>query len=162
MVIKSFPPIIDRNSRILILGTMPGEMSLKLNQYYGHGGNHFWKILFDLFKELFSRDYKKRIELALKNNIAIWDVLKACIREGSSDTAIEEEVPNNFHEIFKASPKIQQIFFNGKKAHSYFQQYIKNCTITNQIILPSISSANTWKTYSEKIKEWGQILCKGE
>jgi len=157
MIIKSFPPIIGKNSKILILGTMPGEMSLKLNQYYGHGGNHFWKILFELFEVPFSKNYDERMELAKENSIAIWDVLKACVREGSSDSAIEEEVPNDFERLFIENPRISHIFFNGKKAHAYFDQYVSRCDIENQIVLPSTSSANTWKTFEEKLQEWKRV-----
>ena len=80
MKIYSFSPISDTNAEVLILGTMPSEMSLKLNQYYGHGGNSFWKIVFAIFGDEFSTNYEKRKSVLLKNNIALWDVLQACKR----------------------------------------------------------------------------------
>jgi hypoxanthine-DNA glycosylase len=87
MRIFSFPPIVSEKSKVLILGTMPGDRSLKLNQYYGHNGNNFWKIIFTICEEPFSPDYEKRKNVLLNNNLALWDVLQACEREGSSDSS---------------------------------------------------------------------------
>jgi len=80
MKIFSFPPISHPTAEMLILGTMPSEKTLQLSQYYGHGGNHFWKILFDLHNESPTKDYERRKALLLENRIALWDVLKACHR----------------------------------------------------------------------------------
>jgi hypothetical protein len=88
MQIFSFPPISDPRSEVLVLGTMPGEMSLRLSQYYGHKGNQFWRIMFELHGVDFSADYERRRQLLLENRIALWDVLKACVREGSADSGI--------------------------------------------------------------------------
>ena len=136
---------------------MPGEMSLKLNQYYGHAGNHFWKIMFELFGQSFSKEYDKRKEILLKNKIALWDVLKACVREGSSDSAILAEEVNEFDSFFKQHPHIQLIAFNGKKAETFFRNYILIKLPVSQITLPSTSSANTWLTFEQKMTEWRAI-----
>jgi G:T/U mismatch-specific DNA glycosylase len=125
MIKYSFPPISNPNARVLILGTMPGAQSLVLNQYYGHPQNAFWKIVFALFETDYSTDYEERKSLLLENNIAIWDVLEACIREGSLDSAIQEEVPNDIHSFLKTHPNITHIFFNGQKAAAFFKKYIK-------------------------------------
>lgn len=154
----SFPPIANADARTLILDTMPGEMSLKLNQYYGHGGNHFWKLIFSIFEEPFTIDYGARRNILLKNRIALWDVLKACEREGSADSAIMEEESNNFESFFKNHPGIELIAFNGKKAYDYFQSYCKSKPRCATMILPSTSSANTWKTFDEKLTEWKRII----
>jgi hypoxanthine-DNA glycosylase len=157
MRIYSFPPISDKNAKILILGTMPGEMSLKLNQYYGHGGNIFWKIIFSIFGEPFSMDYEIKKNILLKNEIALWDVLKACEREGSSDNAIVKEEPNDFNSFFNYHPSIKRIVFNGKNAEAYFTSLNNYRPNVECIVLPSTSPANTWKTYDEKIREWSKI-----
>ena len=68
---EAFDPIVDSNSTILILGTMPGIRSLELQQYYGHPGNHFWKILFALFNEPFTTDYDLRTDLLRRKRIAL-------------------------------------------------------------------------------------------
>jgi hypoxanthine-DNA glycosylase len=86
-------------------------MSLKLNQYYGHPGNQFWKIMFELFEQTISKVYDERKTLLLENNNALWDVLKAFVREGSSDNAILKEEVNEFDTFFAEHPKIRLIAF---------------------------------------------------
>lgn len=153
----SFPPISNNNSKVLILGTMPGEMSLKLNQYYGHGGNQFWKLIFNIFNELFSTDYERRKDILIRNHIALWDVLKACVREGSSDNAILEEESNGFATFFDNHPNLKLIAFNGKNAEDYFNKFCGIKPSIETIVLPSTSPANTWKKFEEKLLEWGKI-----
>ncbi|HEU0126064.1 MAG TPA: DNA-deoxyinosine glycosylase, partial [Flavobacterium sp.] len=92
----SFAPISSKKSKVLILGTMPGIKSLELNQYYGHAQNNFWKFMFLILKEEFSYDYETRKNLLLQNNIALWDVLQFCDRVGSLDSAIKNEIANDF------------------------------------------------------------------
>ena len=157
MKIYSFPPISNQNAEVLILGTIPGEMSLKLNQYYGHGGNTFWKIIFSIFKKPFSANYDEKKEILLKNNIALWDVLMACEREGSSDNAILQETPNDFKSFFENHKNIRLIAFNGKNAETYFTNLSVLKPKVKYITLPSTSPANTWKTFEEKLAEWKKI-----
>lgn len=95
---------------------MPGERSLKLNQYYGHNGNLFRKLIFSIFDCPFSSDYEKRKSVLLENNVALWDVLIACEREGSADSAIALEESNDFQSFFLLHPKIKLIAFNGQNA----------------------------------------------
>ncbi len=120
----SFPPISKPDANILILGTMPGERSLALNQYYGHGGNQFWKIMFSCFGMPYSSDYIAKTKLLIENGIALWDVLQHCEREGSADIAIIGEFPNNFKGFFEKHPAVKTILFNGNNAAEYFQKYI--------------------------------------
>ncbi len=157
MKIYSFPPISDKRAKVLILGTMPGERSLKLNQYYGHGGNTFWKLMFTIFEETFSNHYDKRKEMLIRYNIALWDVLQACEREGSSDSSILKEEPNNFKLFFENHPEIKIIAFNGQNAESYFLKYSNHIPEIKFISLPSTSPSNTWKTFDEKLSEWKTI-----
>jgi hypoxanthine-DNA glycosylase len=157
MKIYSFPPISNKNAKVLILGTMPGVASLAINQYYGHTRNAFWKLVFTILNEPFSSDYEVRKNLALKNHIAIWDVLQACVREGSLDNAIEQEVPNDFRNFLETHPNIKFIVFNGQKAAKYFNQYV---IVSNQyklVTLPSTSPANAGISFEQKLKEW-QII----
>jgi len=144
----SFPPISDPRSEVLVLGTMLGEMSLGLNQYYGHKVNHFWRIMFDLHG----------IELLLKNRIALWDVLKACAREGSADSAIGGEVANDFAEFFSSHKKIRLVAFNGKSAAAFFDRHVGVGTKVPRIVLPSTSPANGWVSYREKVEQWRAIV----
>lgn len=154
----AFPPIANERSRILILGTMPGERSLLLQQYYGHGGNHFWKIMYALFEKPFNKDYKDRKKLLLENRIALWDVIEYCEGEGSADSAIINEKANDFASFYNEHPAIQHVFFTSQKAAGFYDAYIKRKPQFGYNLLPSPSSMNTWKTLDEKIAEWKLIL----
>ena len=154
MKIYSFPPISDQHSKVLVLGTMPGVMSLKLNQYYGHGGNAFWKFIFSIFELPFSNNYEKKKSILLEHNIALWDVLKACEREGSADNAIVQEEPNDFKSFFDGHPNIKLIAFNGQNSAAYFNSQSNCKPDVGYITLPSTSKANTWKTVEEKLSKW--------
>jgi hypoxanthine-DNA glycosylase len=153
----SFPPISNSHTRILILGTMPSVQSLAANQYYGNPRNAFWKILFTVFNTPFSADYEKKKSLLLENHVALWDVLEACLREGSLDSAIEQEVPNDFNSFLKAHPNITHIYFNGQKAAAYFKKYAKLDNDYHLATLPSTSPAHAGKSFESKLKEWSVI-----
>jgi hypoxanthine-DNA glycosylase len=136
---------------------MPGERSLKLKQYYGHGGNLFWKLIFSIFDCPFSTDYERRKRVLLENNIALWDVLMACEREGSADSAIALEESNDFQSFFPIHPKIKLIAFNGQNAETYFNKFCKHKPGTHFITLPSTSPANASKSFEEKKEAWSKI-----
>jgi len=153
----SFSPISHPNASVLILGTMPGVQSLTLQQYYGHPRNAFWKILFRVFETPFSTDYEQRKSVLLENDIALWDVLEACVREGSLDSAIEQEVANDFDTFLKAHPNIRHIYFNGQKAAKYFKQHVAVSDSYHLITLPSTSPANAGMSFEIKLMEW-QII----
>lgn len=154
----SFPPISNLDATILILGTMPGAQSLAASQYYGNPRNAFWKIIFTLFNTTFSADYEQRKNVILENHIALWDVLEVCVRPGSLDSAIEQELPNDFNSFLKTHPDITHIYFNGQKAATYFKQYIKLENEYHLVTLPSTSPANARKSFDQKLKEWSVIL----
>lgn len=153
----SFSPIADNDANILILGTMPGTKSLELNQYYGHNQNNFWKFMFTIFKEDFSNDYETKKVLLQKNKIALWDVLQFCDRVGSLDSAIKNEIANDFETFLKEHSNIKTILFNGQKAAAFFKKYVQLKNSYQLITLPSTSPANASKTYQSKLEEW-QII----
>jgi hypoxanthine-DNA glycosylase len=137
---------------------MPSVQSLAANQYYGNPRNAFWKIISTLFNTPFSTDYEQRKNLLLENRIALWDVLEVCVRPGSLDSAIEQEVPNNFNSFLKTHPNIKHIYFNGQKAAAYFKKYIKLENDYQLTTLPSTSPAHAGKSFEMKLKEWSVIL----
>ncbi|MDW8852145.1 DNA-deoxyinosine glycosylase [Flavobacterium sp. MMLR14_040] len=150
----SFAPITSNDATILILGTMPGTKSLELNQYYGHKQNNFWKFIFTILKEDFSDDYETKKALLQKNKIALWDVLQFCERVGSLDSAIKNEIANDFETFLKSHPNIKTILFNGQKAAAFFKKYVHLQKEYQLIILPSSSPANASKTFQSKLEEW--------
>ena len=153
----SFAPIANSDATVLILGTMPGTKSLELNQYYGHSQNNFWKFMFLIFNETFSTDYETRKSLLQKNNIAVWDVLQFCDRVGSLDSAIKNEIANDFETFLKDHPTIKVILFNGQKAAAFFKKYVKLKKEYQLITLPSTSPANASISFRSKLEQW-QII----
>lgn len=154
----SFPPISTANATILILGTMPGTKSLELQQYYGHPRNNFWRFMFEILNEKFSDDYETRKSILLKHNVALWDVLQFCDRIGSLDSAIKNEIPNDFNEFLKNHPNIKTIAFNGQKAAALFKKHVAPNKTYHLITLPSTSPANAGKTFESKLNEWKSII----
>ena len=157
-VINTLKRIIDENSRILILGTMPGPDSLKRKQYYANPRNRFWKIIYRIIDGCDEppSDYKERIRFLKENGIALWDVLETCEREGANDSKIRNGKPNDFKTRLRKSPNLNCIFFNGKKAEQFFKNY--GCPEDVACIgLPSTSPANARMTLDDKIRRWSVI-----
>ena len=98
----SFPPIVGANARLLILGTLPGEESLRLQQYYGHPRNHFWPLVAAIFDESLSATYAERERLLKRNRWALWDVLESAERVGSLDSRYAQQT-----RLQNSSPTIQ-------------------------------------------------------
>src|SRR5215467_5997853 len=119
--VQSFPPIVSQQSKLLILGSMPGEASLKAGQYYAHPRNAFWHIMGELFGAGPSLPYEERVERLQSVGVALWDTRQFCSRPGSLDASITEDVPNNFSALFAKYPNITHVFFNGRKAEAAFR-----------------------------------------
>lgn len=146
-------PIYNKNSEILILGSMPSKLSREKNFYYANKQNRFWKIMEELYNINFSSNNDK-MEFLLKNKIALWDVFKEVDIKGSSDSSIKNAKINNLNIIFETA-NIKKIFCTGKKAYDFL---IKNSNIKLPIIyLPSPSSANANYKLNDLIEIYTQI-----
>jgi double-stranded uracil-DNA glycosylase len=160
-----FPPIAKDNAKILILGSLPSEESLKHNQYYAHPRNAFWYIMSTLLNSEPNLSYDNRKALLETNHIAVWDVLKAGEREGSLDTAIEEDsiVTNDFESFYTQYEQITAVFFNGTKAEKEYKKRVLP-ELSNRSLeyyrLPSTSPAMARLTKEEKLSAWEIILTK--
>jgi hypoxanthine-DNA glycosylase len=138
---------------------MPGEESLRKQEYYAYNRNHFWKIIFALTNSEPIDIFEEKKALLLKNKIALWDVLETCDREGSLDSKIKSPVPNDFKRLFNTYPGIEKIYFNGKKAEQLFKSLIiKDLEDSNFVydVLPSTSPANTMK-FEVKLEQWKKV-----
>lgn len=158
----SFPPIVTPDARLLILGTLPGDESLRLQQYYGHPRNHFWPLISAVFGEATPRGYAERIALLKRNRCALWDVLESAVRAGSSDAAIREPVANPFGTFLADYPNIKTIAFNGQTARNLFRRYVvKTGFVSEQTFtlldLPSSSPLYT-RPLQEKLAVWRAVL----
>ncbi|PZQ89234.1 MAG: DNA-deoxyinosine glycosylase [Flavobacterium johnsoniae] len=155
---QAFPPLVNQNSKILILGTMPGEKSLELQEYYGNKVNSFWKLLFTLFNRPLPKEYIEKKQLLEENNIALWDVLAYCERTGSLDSNIKNEKANDFESFYKQYPNIKHVFFSSKNASNFYDKYVGRKKDLRYSILPSPSGANASKSFLQKLEEWEAIL----
>ena len=156
--IYSFDQIINTQSRILILGTMPGKESLKKHQYYGNARNQFWRIIYTLFEADLVSDYEQRKKFLLERGIALWDVINNCTRKGSLDSEIKYEKINDFAAFFSSYTNLRRVYFNGKKAQVIYE---KKANVYLPVIeyetLPSTSPAYTI-CLNKKIESWQKIL----
>lgn len=159
-ICKSFSPNIDENSKILILGSMPGIRSLEQQQYYAHPQNRFWKVIgkccnFDNLQEL---NYSDRLKFLLNNQIALWDVIESCKRTGSLDSNIKSEKPNDIRALLKKY-NIKRICLNGNKSYSAFKKHFPELLKRyNCYKLPSTSPANAKYKLEDLFKEWSKVI----
>ena len=164
MRVHSFEPISDTASRVLILGSMPGKVSLRATQYYAHPQNAFWKILGALFDFDPSAAYETRTAQLRACGIALWDVMQSCVRETSLDSDIEEAsiIANPFGEFLNDHPEIHTVCFNGAKAEASWRRHVlPQLPQAGDIAyhrLPSTSPANASTRYEDKFEAWRAAL----
>lgn len=155
---QCFPPVVDTDTRLLILGSLPGDASLAQQQYYAHPQNRFWHLLSDVLDvNLLEIDYQQRLQSLLEHRIGLWDVVAQAKREGSLDSKITERDDNDLLGLLNTLPHLKAIAFNGGTAHKIGLKILGARADAYQIYaLPSSSPAYTLP-YSEKLKLW-QIL----
>jgi len=159
MQLESFAPVVNKDSTILIVGSMPGGQSLQMQQYYGNPRNHFWSIMYALYEEPVPRDYEERLAFLLSKRIALWDVLHRCNRQGSLDTNIKDEEVNDFAGFYRQYDSIKAVLFNGTKAGSVYRKRVASQADKHYALLPSSSPVpgKYNKSLEEKIEAWRVI-----
>lgn len=158
--IHSFKPVVFDEAKVLILGTMPSIKSLDFQEYYGNRQNVFWKILFSVFREVYSDVYKDKLDLLQRNGIALWDVLQSCERKSSLDSDITAEEANDIKGLLIEYPNIRTIVFSSQKARQYFDKYIGQIEGVSLLTLPSPSGANARMSFQEKVTHWQELKNK--
>jgi hypoxanthine-DNA glycosylase len=158
-LLEGLPPIVDGRARLLILGNMPSVMSLAAQQYYGNPRNGFWRITGDIFAFDPTSSYPERTEALRSSGVAVWDVLRACRRVGSLDSAIESDsmVANDFGAFFHEYPAIDRVFFNGAAAEKNFLRLAGVDRPLRYRRLPSTSPAQTMRV-EDKLAAWREAL----
>lgn len=156
-VTHDFQPIYNEESRVLMLGTMPSPKSRETGFYYGHPRNRFWKVVSDVCGEVLPETKEEKIEFALKNKIAVWDVLAGCEIKGAEDASIKNPVVNDMNVIIK-NADIRAIFATGQKAAQLYRKYCQRETGMEIICLPSTSPANCSVSYEKLFEAYGEIL----
>jgi len=150
------PPLYDKNSKILILGSFPSVKSREGCFFYHHPQNRFWKTLAAVLEQPLPESIEEKRFFLLKNHIAVWDTIASCTIEGSSDSSIKNVVPNDLSVILSEVPDLQ-IFCNGATSHQYYRKYQEKLTGRQALRLPSTSPANAAWSLDRLKNEWSII-----
>ena len=156
MIKHPIPPLYDKNSRVLILGSFPSVKSREAQFFYGHPQNRFWRVTSAVFNEPVPQTVDEKRAFLLRNHLAVWDVIGACDIKGSADSTIRNVTPNDLRIILDASD-IEEIFVNGKTAEKYYNKYTKDITGRPAICLPSTSPANAAWSVERLVEAWQSI-----
>ncbi len=156
MVSHPIPPVFDRHSTILILGSFPSVKSREAQFFYGHPQNRFWKVTSNVFGVAEPRTIEEKKTFLLSHGIAVWDVIASCDITGSSDNSIKNVVPNDLTMILNHAD-IRTIFVNGKIAEKFYNKYVKDVIGRDAVCLPSTSPANAAWSLERLTEVWNRI-----
>lgn len=163
---SSLEAVIDSQSRVLILGTLPGDESLRLRQYYADPDNQFWKILERVYDETIGTFYAEKLKFLRDKALALWDVLQRAERPGSLDRHIRHGVANHFGKLFEQYPELRRVVFNGSKAQDLFRRLalkglqIDSIRPLDLVGLPSTSGTpgRHVPAFDGKVARWKAVL----
>lgn len=154
---RSFPPVVDAGTRVLVLGSLPGEESLARAQYYGHPRNLFWRLMGSVIgRELVPLAYEQRLAALLSAHVGLWDVVEAAHREGSLDAAIRDHRSNDLPTLVTRLPALRAVGFNGGTSAKIGMPQLAGSGL-ELIRLPSSSPAYASRTYEHKLEGWMQL-----
>jgi hypoxanthine-DNA glycosylase len=158
---SGFPPIARKDARILVLGSLPSEASLRASEYYAHPRNAFWKIMKEIAGA--SGSYEDRCQALMDSGIAVWDVLASSVRPGSldADIRLSSAVANDFVRFFAEHARLQIVCFNGRKAEAMFRRFVMPSISTSELVfaaLPSTSPAHASVPVAQKLAIWRGII----
>ncbi|MEY2690430.1 MAG: hypothetical protein RL375_4630 [Pseudomonadota bacterium] len=157
--LEGLPPVVDADTRLLVLGSFPGVASLKAQGYYAHPRNQFWAILGAVWGvDMAGLTYPQRLAQARSRGLGIWDVYAACRREGSLDSAIEAPEPNDLLGLARRLPRLEALAHNGGES-------ARSMRITRALglpvyRLPSTSPAHASWSFERKLAAWAEVLAR--
>jgi double-stranded uracil-DNA glycosylase len=154
---RSFPPVVDEQARLLVLGTLPGEESLRRGEYYAHPRNLFWPIIFALFGQRPAASYAERLAFLVAHRIAVWDVCEIGERQMSADTTIRLERPNAIDQLLDQHPLIRAVAFNGTTARRLYDRHFARRASLSYLALPSTSPAHATIGFCAKLARWAVL-----
>lgn len=152
----SFPPVVDADTRLLVLGSLPGELSLQRGQYYANPRNQFWRLMARLTEDPMPDAYEDRLAHLLGHGIGLWDTVKTAQRIGSLDAAIQGAQPNALQDLIAGLPKLAAIGFNGGTAARMAKAQLAEAPGLTLVTLPSSSPAFTMP-FEAKAVAWLQL-----
>jgi hypoxanthine-DNA glycosylase len=158
---SSFPPVVDKNTRVLILGSLPGEESLRQQRYYAHPKNNFWPIIFGIFNQPIAEAYEAKLAFLQSKGIGLWDVIQSAERVGSLDVNIRNATANDFESLLKQYPNIKMIAFNGRKSQETFKRFVTGKqNLPADLIMeyfPSTSPSHAYVSFEQKAATWSVL-----
>ncbi len=166
-IVHPLEPVFDKNSQILILGTMPSPRSREAGFYYMHPGNRFWRVLTGVFERSrydegdFPGTVAEKQAFLLEHRVALWDVLGSCLIHGASDSSIRYPVPNDLGLILE-NASVRRIFTTGKTAFQLYNRLCRQSTGLEAICLPSTSGANRAFSMQRLLAEYSVLLVSRE
>ena len=155
-VVQTFSPVYDKDSTVLILGTLPSVKSRESCFYYGHPQNRFWKVLAEIFEEPVPQTIDEKKGLLLRNRVAIWDVVESCDIIGSSDSSIKNVTAADVASLLQETG-ITKVYANGGLAKKLYDRFLAEKTGVAAVQLPSTSPANARFSLTDLVNEWKQI-----
>lgn len=154
---SSFPPIADVHTRLLVLGSLPGEQSLAEQQYYAHPRNAFWRLMEAVLEEpLAALGYNERKAALLRRGVGLWDSVSHALRKGSLDSAINDVVLNDLAGLAAELPELRAAGFNGGAAWKLGARLLADAGV-DLIRLPSSSPAHAGRTFAQKAEAWAAL-----
>lgn len=156
-MIHTFEPIYNEQSKILILGTFPSVKSREGNFYYNHPQNRFWKVMSTLIGSTLPDSIEEKKKMLRQHHIAIWDVIYSCDIIGSSDSSIQNVVPNDIAKVLNQS-NIKSIYANGNKAYELYYRFCYEKIKIDIVKLPSTSPANATYSLEKLVECWEKII----
>jgi len=156
-LIHPVPPIFDKDSQILILGSFPSVKSREGEFFYHHPQNRFWRLISEIYNEKLPETIDEKRQLLISNNIALWDVVQSCEIIGSADSSIRNVIPNDISPILSKA-NIRRIYANGGTAYRLYKRYIYKDIGREIILLPSTSPANASYSLERLIEAWREII----
>ena len=157
MEIHSIDPVCAPDARILILGSFPSVRSRQAGFYYAHKQNRFFKVLAAVFGEDVPVSVPDKKEFLIREKIALWDVIKSCDVDKSSDSSIKNAEPNDVSGLVRGA-RIKAVYLNGKTAYALYEKHLAGKVGLPYFYLPSTSPANANYTFERLVNEWKIIL----
>jgi hypoxanthine-DNA glycosylase len=156
----SFAPLVEVDTQILILGTLPGDRSLALGEYYGHPQNRFWKVVAKITGNDLPTTWSDKKDMLRRVKIGLWDVAYRANRKGSLDSAIRDEEPNDILGLIMEHKGIRTVCFNGKSPEKLYDKYFDRLSGVEYVSLPGTSPANAAANLEQLCERWRRIVDK--
>ncbi len=151
---RSFPPVVNAGTRLLLLGSLPGEQSLSETRYYANPRNHFWRLMSEVIgTDLVPLGYEERLKTLLAQGVGLWDAIGSASRRGSLDAAIRDHRPNALGHLTQSLPELRAVGFNGGTSARIGMRELAGTDNLALVPLPSSSPAYTLP-FEKKLEAW--------